>query len=371
MNLILHFSLIFVLAVLMQSNTAVAVKSFEKDLERDISLKKSVPIYLQHKIGNVSFQGWVQDRVRVKMNYRVLADTEAQANEAFDKLDLISLETADRMELRVGHKQGVDLVSKMRDQVQNSVQVDLEIKGPLHSDLTLILGDGKALKIDSWHGGIVILGKNNSLHLSKIYSSKAISVNCSECSTEIRESRLGGHLLLGSKAVVLNNVEAEPSLSIDEANDEIRIEASKGTIGVNSKAGCLSVSKFQGNLNFQSIDGGADITNFRGNLNIQTQTGQVVVDADEVKNYINVDTEKSDIQLSLPPQFEGGLDLMSLRGEVVVQFPYDLKRILGADVYGPVSPGRIDAQIGSISSVNLHAYSKQGGVRLLRKVPSR
>jgi hypothetical protein len=353
----------------LQTNSALAVKSFENEVEHDLSLKKSLPLYLQHKIGNVTVTGWVQDRVRIKLKYRVLADTEVQANQAFDKLELITLETADRYELRVGHKQGVDLVSKMRDDLQNTVQVDLEIKAPLQSDITLILGDGKSLRIDTWHGGIVILGKNNSLHFTKLSLNKPISLNCSECDTDIRDSKLGGHLLLGSKVVVLNNVEASPSLSIDEANEEIRIENSRGTLEINSKSGRLSVARFQGNLNFQSVDGGADITGFQGNLNIQTQTGQVIVDADSIKNFLNIDTEKSDIQVSLPPQFEGGLDLMSLRGEVVVQFPYDLKRIPGADVYGPASPGRIDAQIGSSSSVNFHAYSKQGGVRLLRKVP--
>ena len=349
----LRLSLMWFIALLITSSGALAVKSFEDESEKDLTLKKSIPLYLQHKIGNISIQGWVQDRIRVKIKKRVLADSEIQANQAFDKLDLITLETSNRFEIRVGHKQGVDLVSKMKDQLQNSVQVDLEIKAPLQSDFTIVLGDGKTLKVDTWHGGIVILGKNNTLHFSKLSLNQPLSVNCLQCETDIHDSKMGGHLLLGSKTVLLSEVEADPSLSIDESNEEIRIENSKGVIGINSKSGRLSVAKFQ------------------GNLNIQTQSGQVIVDAEEVKNFINVDTEKSDIQISLPPQFEGALDLMSLRGEVVVQFPYDLKRIPGENAYGPNSPGRIDAQIGSNSSVSLHAYSKQGGVRLIRKVPSR
>ena len=367
----LRLSLMWFIALLITSSGALAVKSFEDESEKDLTLKKSIPLYLQHKIGNISIQGWVQDRIRVKIKKRVLADSEIQANQAFDKLDLITLETSNRFEIRVGHKQGVDLVSKMKDQLQNSVQVDLEIKAPLQSDFTIVLGDGKTLKVDTWHGGIVILGKNNTLHFSKLSLNQPLSVNCLQCETDIHDSKMGGHLLLGSKTVLLSEVEADPSLSIDESNEEIRIENSKGVIGINSKSGRLSVAKFQGNLNFQSTEGGADISGFQGNLNIQTQSGQVIVDAEEVKNFINVDTEKSDIQISLPPQFEGALDLMSLRGEVVVQFPYDLKRIPGENAYGPNSPGRIDAQIGSNSSVSLHAYSKQGGVRLIRKVPSR
>ncbi len=357
-------------ALLLQTHSAWAVKNFENEIERDIPLRKSLPIYLQHKTGSITIQGWVQDRVRVKMKSHVLADSEAQAKQAFDKLGLISLESLDRFEMRVGHKQGVDLVSKMKDQLQNSVQVDLEIKAPLQSDITIVLGDGKQLKIESWHGGVTILGKNNNLQFSKLSLVRPLSINCVECDTQIRDSKFGGHLFLGSKALLLSNVEATPSVSIDESNEEIRIENSRGVMSVNTKTGRMSVLKFNGNLNFQSIDGGADISGFQGNLNVQTQTGQVVVDVDSIQKQLNVDTDKSDIQLALPPQFEGALDLSSLRGEVVVQFAYELKHA-GSDTYGPSSPGRIDGQIGSNASVNLHAYTKQGGVRLIRKAPAR
>ncbi len=364
---VLRPSLITFFSFICLQNLAFAVQSFEDVSQREVTIKKLLPLYIQHKIGNVSIQGWVQDRIRVTIKKRVLVDTEAQAKKEFDKLDLITLETANRFEMRVGHTQGTDLVSKMRDRLQNQVQVDLEIKAPYQSQLVVVLGEGKALKLQEWRGGVEISGKANTLDLSKLVLSEPISVNCIQCGTEIRESKLDGHLLIGSKSVLLADVESKMGLSVDEGSEEVKVENSRGKLQINSKSGRLTVSKFDGTINFQSVEGGAFLNQYSGSASIQTQSGQVMLDFDRIDHSLNIDTEKSDIQVSLPASFVGSLDLMSLRGELVVQFPVESKKRKGSDIYGPASPGRIDGVVGSDDRVQIHAYSKQGGVRILRK----
>jgi hypothetical protein len=368
--LIPRLSLIMFLLSFMTSVEARAVQSFEETIERDIPQKKSLPIYLQHRLGNVSIQGWVQDRIRVTIKKRVLSDSEALAKKEFQKLDLVSLQTSDAFEIRVGHTQGVDLVSKMKDEAQTQVQVDLEIKAPYQSDLTVVLGDGKTLKLQEWRGGVKVTGKNDKLEFNKLLLSQPIYVNCIQCETDVRESKMEGHLLIGSKSILLNDVDGKNGLSIDSGTEEVKIENSRGNINVHTKSGRLTATKYEGTLRFQSVDGGAYINQFSGELSVQTQTGQVMVDIDQSSSVLDLDTEKSDIQVSLLPAFSGGLDLMSLRGEIVVQFPYDAKKS-AVETYGPASPGRIEGTVGADQKIRVHAYSKQGGVRILRKAITR
>ena len=283
---------------------------------------------------------------------------------------MITLQTADSFELRVGHTQGTDLVSKMRDQAQTQVGVDLDIKAPYQSDLTVVLGDDRSLNLQEWRGRVTITGKNNTLELSKLALNQPIYVNCLECETNVRDSKMEGHLLVGSKSVLLSEVDGKRGLSVDAGNEEVIIEKSKGNITVHSKAGRLTVNKFDGSLHFQSMDGGAFINEFSGDVSVQTQTGQVVLDVNQNSCVMDIDTDKSDIQISLLPTFIGGLDLMSLRGEIVVQFPYETKKS-NVDDYGPASPGRIDGYVGGDQKIRVHAYSKQGGVRILRKALTR
>jgi hypothetical protein len=299
-----------------------------------------------------------------------LAESEILAQAEFKKLNLVTFEARDRFEIRVGHPQGVDLVTKMRNRARNGVQVDLEIKAPYQSALSLVLGEGKKLSLEQWRGPVNLSGKDNVLDFSKLEMSRDLTLSCVPCQLGIRESTIQGRVVVGSRPIELIEVKTR-GLSIDGGNEEIRVERSEGHLNVHTKSGRLSVNRFKGKIEFQSEDGGAFLTQVSGTAEVQTQSGQIMLDLDEVKGQVHLDTEKGDIQVALPPHFEGGIDLLSLRGEVMVQFPYEPLKSGGAEHYGPQSPGRVDAMIGGRYSPLIHAYSKQGGVRLTRKAPVR
>lgn len=363
---------LFMFFVVLQGGASAlgAGTPFEHQAERDLILKRALPIYINHRLGNVSIQGWVQDRIRVNLKYRTLAESETIAQAEFAKLNLVTFEGKDRFEIRVGHPQGVDLVTKMRDRARGTVHVDLEIKAPYQSALELVLGEGQQLKLEQWRGPLSLSGKNNVLELSRLDLSKNLSLACLPCQVDIRESTLKGRMVVGSRPVSLTEVKTE-GLNIDGGNEEIRIERSEGRVNVHTKSGRLNVSRFKGALGFQSDDGGAFLNQVSGTAEVQTQSGQIMLDLEEVKGPVHLDTEKSDIQVSLQPQFEGGIDLLSLRGEVIVQFPYEMLKAGSMERYGPTSAGRVDGMIGNRYSPLIHAYSKQGGVRLIRKAPAR
>jgi DUF4097 and DUF4098 domain-containing protein YvlB len=304
------------------------------------------------------------------MKMRVLADSQESADREFRKLGLITFEGKDRFEIRVGHSQGVDLVSKMRDRTRNSVQVDLLIKAPYQSKLSVVLGEGKRMKLEQWRGGVSLTGKDDILSFSNLDLSGEISLNCLQCETEIRQSSVNGRMSVGSRPVTLSQVNAK-ALNIDGGTEEVRIDQSSGNITVHTKSGRLTVSRFKGNLQFESEEGGAYFSQYVGGADIHTGSGQVVLDLDGVQGGLNVDTEKSDIQIGLLPDFQGSLDLKSLRGDVIVQFPYESNGVSQANRYGPASTGQVDGTVGKKSRPLIHAYSKQGGVRIIRKVPSR
>ncbi len=363
-------SLILVFLSLAVSPSVWSSSLIEHEEERVVPLRRSLPLYLQHNLGSVSVQGWVQDRIKVVLKKRLVAETPLRAEEEFKKISLVTFEGPDRHEIRVGHSQGADLVSKMRNRSRSAVEVDLEIKAPYQTDLTLVLGEGRELKLEQWRGGVTVSGKGNRLRFSKLTGGKNFLVQCVECDTEVRESRIQGRISVGSKPLLLSDIE-EVDLSIDGSSGEIRVERGSGSLNARTTTGRLNLTRFRGQVAFQSEDGGAFLNQMDGSADIQTRSGQVVLDFDGIKGPVRVDTEKGDIQISLVPQFEGLLDLMSLRGEVVVQFPYDLAGVRNRNRYGPKSPGRVEGIVGKRASPVIHAQSKEGGVRILRKAPSR
>jgi hypothetical protein len=347
-------------------------KTFTDESEHDLSIKRQVPLYIQQNYGDISIQGWVQDRIRIKIKKHILAANEETAQAAFKRLSLITLESAHSYDVRIGHTQGTDIVSKMRDEKQNQVVVDLEIKAPYQLGLTVVLEEGKNLDVQQWKGALTVSSKNSTVHLSKLNLQVPMQVSCANCDVSLTSSSAEGHILAGNKNVVLNNVDSTgPGVFIDSSSGEIRLEETKGKISAHSTSGRFSSLNHVGTLAFESDEGGVFVSGLRGNLEAESQSGQIMVDAEDVTDHLNLDSQKSDIQVSLPSKFEGLLDLLSLGGEIVVQFPHEPVHKRMADLYGPSSPGRVDALVGNLNAVTLHAYSKQGGVRILRKVPKR
>lgn len=345
------------------------VASFSDVQEQDLPLRKQNPIYVRHSLGQVSVQGWVQDRIRVVLKKRMLAETEAQAKSEFKKLELVSLETPNRFEIRVGKSRGADIVTKLRELQASPVTVDLEIRAPYHADLTLVLGDGRDLKINQWRGPLTLHAQKASVQLSKLALTAPLKLNVPQCQVEISDSKFLGHVFTAGQKVTLTEVESLGALVVDTANGDVALSRTRGKIEIHTTSGRLNSIKHQGVLAFQSKEGGLFATEFDGDLEGQTQTGQIMLEIDRVGSYLQLDTQKGDIQVSLLPKFEGNFDLFSLKGELVIQFPTQNNPKLASESYGPSSPGRLNAFVGRQNSVHIHAYTKEGGVRILRKVP--
>ena len=326
-------------------------QTFSEEIERDLPLKRQVPLYITHTLGNLSIQGWVQDRIRVTIKKKIIAQSEAQAKIELKKLDLVTLETAQSFELRVGHSRGTDLVTKLRDEKQNQVIVDLEIKAPYQMGLTISAGDHKNFSLQQWRGAIALTGKNTKLDFSRLNLQKPMKVNCQNCEVSVTDSKLSGHFLVGTENVDFHQVHTDQTVFVDTTSGEVHLDETDGKFSVHTTTGKLSSVHHTGNLSFQSEDGGVYVTRLDGDMDASTQSGQVMIEADTVSHSLHLDSEKSDIQVSLPAKFEGLLDLLSLRGEVVVQFPHEKKKSLASETYGPTSPGRIDAIVGNSNAV--------------------
>lgn len=345
----------------------VALKPYSVEVERDVPMRKQTPILLVHHIGEVSIQGWVQDRIRVKLKKRVIAENQEQADQLFKQVDLMTLETPKTFEMRMGIARGTDLVTKLRAQKQNSVEVDIEIKAPYQLDLSLILGKNQGFSVQQWKGSLTVNAQESSGRFSKLQLKGPLQISCMGCELELSDSKVDGRLLGSNKPIVVRNVETT-GLMIDTTSGEVKLENTKGKIMAHTESGKLNSQDHTGELSFETDSGGFFLTGFKGKAEAQTTSGQMIVEADLVDRLLNLESQKGDIQVSLLHSFEGKLDLSSLKGEVVVQFPVEAIRDRAETNYGPLLPGRVNALVGSRAGTVIHAETKQGGIRVLRRL---
>lgn len=348
---------------------STGVELFEETTEHDVSLRKTQPLYLAHSLGQLTIHGWAQDRIRVKITKRVFARGADQAKKEFEKFDLSSLETRTTFELRVGHVRGVDLVTKMRDQTQTEIKIDLEIYAPYQLDLSVLLGEKRAFFLDLWKGRFQLTGKNSVLNLQRLNLKESASVNCVDCELLVEDSKLQGHFLLGERRAVFRNSESTEKVFLNTRAGEVKLEHTQGNFAIHTESGRLSSQFHSGDLNFHAQDGGVYVNDLQGNLEASTKTGQMIIDVNSVSDYLRLETQEADIQVTLMPNFEGILDLLSTKKRATVQFVHEPIKSPFREHYGPDFPGQIESRVGEKTSVTIRAHASKGSVRILRKVP--
>ncbi len=347
---------------------ASAETNFVVEEEIDVHYKKQVPIYLQHELGDVSIQGWNQDLIRVKLKKSVSADTEENARAVLKKYTLISLETPNAIEMRIGSPQGTDLLTKLRTRQQKkNIKVDLEIKAPTSLPFSALLGIEKKLRLTQWRGKINITGKKNNLELTKIRSTSPMSVNCPDCSFTVSDSDFSGSILVGDQKVELKKVTATPEpILIFSQKGEINLEEVMGNFQIRTQSGDVTSKKNHGSFQVQTESGKIKLEDFDGDLDIQSKTGSIKVLTTQIKNQVELKNQSGDISLTLPHDFSGDVNLQSIKGEVLTDFSIQKDKKKMEMLYGPELKGRIFGKIGSKEKTSILISSESGNIDLKR-----
>ena len=348
---------------------ASADTMFSVENEIDVHYKKQLPIYLQHDLGDVTITGWNQDLIRVKYKKSVTADTEENAKVIFKKFDLISLETPQAIELRIGTPQGTDILSKLRNRQQKkNIKIDLEIKAPSSLAFSIVLGTMIKLKLLGWRGKINITGKNNSLELSKLRASFPLSLNCVNCSLLVNDSEFSGSIFVSDQKIELKKTRATPQpILIFSQKGEVSMENTQGDFQIRSQSGDMNAKGHQGGLQVQSDSGKVRVEELEGNLDLQTQTGDIKVLVKKVLDQLEIKNRSGQIDITLPHDFEGDVNLQSIKGDVSTDFTIQKNKKKMEMLYGPEIKGRLFGTIGTNSSVNVSVSSESGKINLKQK----
>jgi len=347
--------------------------AFNSEVEVDVHYKKQVPIYLQHDLGDVSIQGWNQDLIRVRLKKTVTADSETNANLIFKKFELVSLETPNAVELRVGTPQGTDLLTKLRNRQQKkNIKVDLEIKAPASLVLSILMGAEKKLILNQWRNKISITGKKNTLDLSKLRSSSPLNINCPDCSLTVSDSEFSGSILMSDQKIEMKKTKATPKpILIFTQKGEVSLEGTEGDIQIRTNSGDVFSKAHQGSIQVQSETGKVNLVDLDGDADVQSKLGEIKLTANRIQNQLELKNTTGDIDITLPHEFKGEVNLQSIKGDVFSDFNIQKDKKKMEMLYGPELKGRIFGKIGDQNTLSVTAFSENGKISLKQKELSR
>lgn len=342
-----------------------SLRTFSETVERDVVLKEQVPISILHPKGQVSIQGWVQDRVRVVLKKKIITTDQETAQAAFLQKDLFSIQTPHSLELRVGRAHGQDLITKLKAQRDDRVEVDLEIRAPFQSVLHFSGGEQQEITVAEWKGALTLSSKNSTIAINKCLMKGDLKISCPSCQVSISDSEVQGTIYATQNPVLIRKTLLK-KFSIETTQGEVVLENTQGKVLVATESGRIYAKTHTGELQAQSKLGGIFIDQYSGSGQWITEGGQIIAQVKSLKDSLMVESEKGEIQIELSPRFQGLLDLSSLKGSVLVQFPHQPISKNQKTIYGPQEPGLIYSKVGSVLTPVLRAKTNQAGIRILR-----
>lgn len=345
---------------------AEALRTYTESVEKNISLKEQVPITVVYPKGKVSVQGWIQDRVRVTLKKRVIAASEEIAQQSFKNKDLHAIQTPKSLELRLSTARGQDLLSKLKAEKDDSVSIDLEIKAPYSSQITLLGGSQQEYEVTEWRGDLSIQAKDSQVSLQQSTLKGKLQISCPGCEIDISESRFMGHIYATTKPIRLHQVNAF-SLSIETTSGDVELNQVTGDTTLTTDSGRIYLKKYTGMQRTQSKSGAIFANDFTGGAQWNTESGQVIAQVNQLEQNLNIESDQGEVQLTLPTTFSGMLDLLSLKDDVIVKFPHEPILQQKKEIYGPTEPGLVYSRVGQNLRPVVKIRTKTSGIRVSRE----
>src|SRR5258708_2114515 len=109
MRVIWAFFLLLSGVLSLVSSVHAAEQEFSDEIERDFNLRSMGQIQLTNLRGNISVQGWSQDKIRVHARRRVFAENETVAKAAFSAMDFRYQELDGNIECSAQYGRGLEI----------------------------------------------------------------------------------------------------------------------------------------------------------------------------------------------------------------------------------------------------------------------
>ncbi|HTL11071.1 MAG TPA: DUF4097 family beta strand repeat-containing protein, partial [Bdellovibrionota bacterium] len=292
--------------------------SLEK--ERDFRLRTIGSLRIINRRGAIRVRGWTLDKVRVRAVSLVDAGSQADADRLLSTAGFDYRERSGRIELEAQYGLGLDMRERLQERRDPRVRMDLEIMAPSGVSLEVWSVEG-AVTIDAWRAPVSIRDTNGQVTLHGV-NGRMISVTCADCGVtgdSIRgELRVSG----GAGAVRLKDVSG-PELYVKTTSGEIEVRAAKAKTWLVSDTGHITGSELTGQVEFETRKGNVDVVKVNGQLTGRTTTGHMRL---EVQRWDPVDrafleSEKGNIELTLPANLSTELEVRSGEGDARVEFP--------------------------------------------------
>ncbi len=340
-----------------------SAKDFSDEVERDYSLRSIVKLQVTNAKGDVTVHGWAHDKIRIKMKRQVSADTPEKAKALLEALEFRYFASRDRIEISNQYGGSMSIEERLQEKGNQKSRVDLVIYAPSKLKLMVWTVDGK-INLTSWNERVETRSNEGSIQVEGLKGDH-FSLLCSSCSAFLRNIRSNVKCFGKSGFIHLDTVSGK-NIFVETESGTLRLSHIEGEQLYLSQSGEMSGQFLKGKIQFHTQSASVDFREVSGYLAGSSEAGSVFATFKEWKpnDDVLIESTKGNISLTMPRQFTSDVDIWSVQGKTLIDFP--LQKFQDPATIGPEPANHLIGRVREGGDL-LKVFSEYGDISISKR----
>ena len=336
-----------------------ALTEFVQVTEKDFSLRSMGPLQITNAKGDISIQGWSQDRLRIKFIKKVQAETEAAAAPLFNRIQYRFEVKDGNIEISNQYGESLSIEEALKERENHGVRADMVIFAPANLKLSLWSVKGK-ISLKGWNSALAVRSHDGPLQVENV-KSESVSVDCMTCAISLKDIRSNLRVKSNSGSIYAENITGKDLFFATDSGAIRTVRIAGAQIYV-AKEGQIDGQELDGKIEFHTEGGNVALKQSSGFLSGNTESGNILAQMVSWKpsDKALIESISGNIDLTLPFSFSADVDLETATGKIQVGFPLILQR---DGLQKQTSTQKILGKIGD-GGEYLRVDTKSGSIRL-------
>lgn len=295
--------------------SSAAAADFVEDVERVIPLRSSGRLEITNNRGDVVIDGWSQDKVRIRARRKASAETDVEARRLFDSLDFRHQAHGGNIEISAEYGRGLTLEERLKERSNPRTSMEMALSAPTNMPLRVWTVHGKVI-IRGWKSSVEVRSTSGPIEIEGVRGSN-LGILCPQCPVRLKEIRGSVRVMGGGGPIVMSSV-AGASIYIETEGGSVTGVRISGDQLYLSKSGALDLQATEGRVEFHTLQGPVSIKDGAGFVSGSTLSGNIScrMSSWAFEDKALIESRSGRIELSLPREFSGELDLKSAQGKL-------------------------------------------------------
>lgn len=348
------------------SKLAIAkAQDFSEEIEKDYALRSIGILQISHVKGDLSVQSWALDKVRIKIRKKVSDLPSDEAKRLLNALDYRYDSSNGNIGISTTYAKGLSIDEALKVKQNPSVQMDVIVFAPSNLQLKIWSLNGKVF-LKNWNSNVEIRSSDGAIKAEDVKGKNALAITCRSCKAQLQNIDSSIHLVTEGGEINLHNIRGK-MIYVETGGGKINLSNIRGDQLYITKKGAIDGRFLNGKIEFHGESASLKFQEVTVFLSGSLGSGELLAEVREwaPKDKPEIESTQGNIQLILPQEFSGELDISSKKGKTEVEFPvFESKRKLLEPVKDKGSS--IVGQVGSGGEL-LRITSENGNIKVLRK----